>query len=98
MVGPTWPTNGEIDIIEGVNWATANDMTLHTDADCSLSGNATPYSGTLRTSNCDVNAPGQATNAGCLIAATDSQNFGGGFNAIGGGVYATEWTSTAISI
>jgi hypothetical protein len=98
MLGPDWPTNGEIDIIEGVNSESANLMTLHTDAGCSVSNSVTPYSGNLVTPNCDVNAPGQATNAGCSIDSTSSQTFGSGFNAIGGGVYATEWTSAAISI
>jgi hypothetical protein len=98
MIGPSWPTNGEIDIIEGMNSASSNDMTLHTNAGCSMSNYDTPYSGTLMISNRDVNAPGQATNAGCLIKSPSSQTFGSGFNAIGGGVYATEWTSAAISI
>jgi hypothetical protein len=98
MVGPNWPTNGEIDIIEGVNSITANDMTLHTNAGCSLVKYNSSSAGTLVTPNCDVNAQGQATNAGCLIGPTSSQTFGAGFNAIRGGVYATEWTSAAISI
>lgn len=37
MTGPNWPINGEIDIIEDVNSATVNGMTLHTDAGCSVS-------------------------------------------------------------
>jgi hypothetical protein len=98
MVGSDWPNNGEIDIIEGVNSATANSMTLHTNASCSVSNSTSSYSGILMTSNCDVDAPGQETNAGCSIDATSSQTFGSGFNAIGGGVYATEWTSAAISV
>lgn len=97
MVGPSWPTNGEIGIIGGVNSAPSNDTTLHTNAGCSISDYDTPYSDTLMTLDCDVNAPGQATNAGCLIKSPSSQTFGCGFNAIGGGVYATEWTSTVIS-
>jgi hypothetical protein len=67
MVGPSWPTNGEIDIIEGVNSTPSNSVTLHTNAGCSISNYDTPYSGTLMTSNCDVDSPGQAMNAGCLI-------------------------------
>lgn len=66
MVGPSQLTNGEIDIIEGVNSAPSNDMTLHTNAGRSMSNYDTSYSGTLVTSNCDVNAPGQATNADCF--------------------------------
>jgi hypothetical protein len=98
MVGPSWPTNGGMGIIEGVNSAPSNDTTLHTDAGCSVSNYDTPYSGTLMTSNCDVNAPGQATNAGCLIKPPSSQTFGNGANAIGGGIYAMEWTTILIPI
>lgn len=99
MLGPDWPTNGEIDIIEGVNSQTSNDMTLHTDAGCSITKNsADPFTGNIGTSNCDVNAAGQAANAGCSIDATSSNTFGAGFNAIGGGVYATDWTSQSINI
>lgn len=71
-------------------------MTLHTGAGCSIDQSG--FSGKLSTSNCDVNAPGQANNAGCGIDLASSQSYGTGFNSNGGGVYATEWTSEAISI
>ncbi|KAL9623995.1 MAG: hypothetical protein Q9160_001748 [Pyrenula sp. 1 TL-2023] len=96
MVGPSWPTNGEIDIIEGVNRQSQNDMTLHSSSGCSITNSG---SGTLVTPNCDVNAANQATNAGCQVAASSSAaSYGTGFNSAGGGVYATEWTSDGISI
>lgn len=97
MFGPNWPNSGEIDIIEGVNSQTANKMALHTRAGCSITNTGT-FSGTIATSNCDVNAPGQPANAGCGIGSYDTATYGAGFNAVGGGVYATEWTSNAISI
>ncbi|OCT52751.1 putative glycosidase C21B10.07 [Cladophialophora carrionii] len=97
MLGPNWPVNGEIDIIEGVNSQSANTMTLHTNAGCSITSTGA-FSGSLQTDNCDVNAPDQATNAGCAIDSDDNLTFGSGFNANGGGVYATEWTSEAISM
>ncbi|KIX09630.1 uncharacterized protein Z518_00711 [Rhinocladiella mackenziei CBS 650.93] len=97
MLGPDWPDNGEIDIIEGVNTQSTNSMALHTDAGCSIT-NTGAFSGSLETDNCDVNAANQATNAGCSIHSGDSSSFGSGFNSNGGGVYATEWTSQAISI
>lgn len=31
-----WPNNGEIDIIEGVNYQAQNAMTLHTNSNCTL--------------------------------------------------------------
>ncbi|KAL8873563.1 MAG: hypothetical protein Q9198_007006, partial [Flavoplaca austrocitrina] len=36
--GPDWPSNGEIDIIEGVNLQSTNKITLHTDPGCTING------------------------------------------------------------
>ncbi|KAL8727906.1 MAG: hypothetical protein Q9181_005540 [Wetmoreana brouardii] len=36
--GPNWPSNGEIDILEGVNKQSTNKMTLHSDPGCSIYG------------------------------------------------------------
>jgi hypothetical protein len=72
-------------------------MTLHTGTECNISDTG-DFSGKLTTPNCDVNAPGQYLNAGCQIASHDTATYGTGFNANGGGIYATEWTSDAISV
>ena len=95
MVGPNWPSEGEIDIIEGVNEQSQNDMTLHTSAGCTVSNNGQFSGGYVTTSNCDVAVQG---NAGCQIAASSSATYGTQFNTNGGGVYATEWTSNHIDI
>jgi hypothetical protein len=79
----TWPAGGEIDIIEGVNSAQTNQFTLHTSSGCSFSAG-------------DCGAGDGTT--GCPIKSTNPQTYGSGFNAIGGGVYAVEWTSQTISI
>ncbi|KAL4784172.1 concanavalin A-like lectin/glucanase domain-containing protein [Aspergillus varians] len=96
ILGPNWPNGGEIDIIENVNKATTNHMTLHTSDGCTVSSSG--FTGTLLTPNCYINAPGQDTNAGCGIESPSTSSYGAGFNAITGGVYATEWTADAISI
>ncbi|KAJ5893318.1 Endo-1-3(4)-beta-glucanase [Penicillium taxi] len=96
MLGPDWPTTGEIDIIEGVNQATVNQMTLHTSDGCSIQNSG--FTGSLYTDNCYVEAADQSDNIGCSIIETDTQSYGDGFNNVGGGVYATEWTSAGISI
>jgi hypothetical protein len=96
MVGSNWPSNGEIDIIEGVNDQSQNQMTLHTSDGCSIQN--TGFSGTLDTSNCYVDASGQSPNSGCAIMNSNTQSYGSGFNSAGGGVYATEWTGDAISV
>ena len=96
LVGPDWPNSGEIDIIEGVNTQPTNSMTLHTNAECAIETDG--FTGTPLTSNCDVNAQDQDQNTGCSILHPSAESYGSGFNAIGGGIYATEWTSEAISI
>lgn len=81
-----------------------NAMTLHTKAGCKLSSapqaqNAQQrFTGSVKTSNCDVNAPGQGMNVGCGIGTQDTMTYGDGFNNEGGGVYATEWTGEAIRV
>ncbi|KAK2804221.1 hypothetical protein FQN51_002310 [Onygenales sp. PD_10] len=95
--GPNWPNNGEVDILEGVHDQTTNAMALHTSSGCSITDNG-GFTGTIKTSNCDVNAPGQAANAGCGIASSDPASYGAGFNAITGGVYATEINAAAVTI
>ena len=89
--------SGEIDIIEGVNEQSTNAMTLHTGPGCSIT-NTGGFSGSITTSNCDINAAGQSTNAGCQIMESATNSYGAGFNSNNGGVYATLWNSNAITI
>ncbi|MCJ1482109.1 hypothetical protein MMC06_002271 [Schaereria dolodes] len=99
MVGPNWPSSGEIDIIEGVNSGAYNGMTLHTSSGCTVQNNPSVFTGSkLSTPNCDVNAPGQGQNVGCSFTSQNTQSYGTGFNANNGGVYATEWTDSQINI
>ena len=97
MVGPNWPNDGEIDIIEGVNDNANNAMTLHTSDGCSITNDGA-FAGVLTTSNCYVSAPGQIYNAGCDIQDSTPQSYGADFNSNGGGVIVTEWTDTDINI
>lgn len=97
LLGPNWPASGEVDIIEGVNSQTSNSFAMHTSAGCRISQSSS-FTGTVSTQNCDVHAPDQGTNVGCAIKTADPASYGSGFNAAGGGVYATLWTSTAVSI
>jgi beta-glucanase (GH16 family) len=91
MFGPNWPASGEIDIIEGVHNQASNAITLHTSAGCSM-GNA----GSIGSSK--LSTPVCSADTGCGQSTAASNNYGAGFNAIGGGVYAVEWTSQAISV
>lgn len=72
-------------------------MALHTTDGCSISHDGS-FTGSLSTANCFVNATGQPQNAGCGIHTQDTRSYGNDFNANRGGVYATEWTSSAIKI
>ncbi|RMY91160.1 hypothetical protein D0862_09787 [Hortaea werneckii] len=94
LLGPDWATNGEIDIIEGVNTGMSNSISMHTEAGCTIAGSG--QTATFQTSNCDHNANG---NSGCGSLLDDSKipnNYGESLNNNGGGVYATEWTSEYI--
>ena len=101
MFGAGWPNDGEIDIIEGVNTQTKNAITLHTGEGCSMAGSvggavngALP--GTSMTSvQCSSSG---GNNDGCGQQTGDNQGYGDGFNDVGGGVYATEWTSDHIAV
>jgi hypothetical protein len=90
----TWPTNGEIDILEGVNNMNDNAVTLHTQFGCYVD----PPAGTYRLDNPDCNADN--ARQGCSIHNSNDErnNYGRGFNAIRGGVYAMQWTDSGITV
>jgi hypothetical protein len=92
--GPKWPYSGEIDIIEGVNSQKTDAITLHTSSGCSMSNSGSASGSVLLNSNCNA---GNADD-GCSQSTTSTEGYGTGFNAISGGVYAMDWTSSAISI
>jgi hypothetical protein len=97
-VGPDWPNQGEIDIIEGVNDQTNNDMTLHTGPGCTIANGGsgkTAYSGSLTSTNC---VSGSGDNTGCQIQDNSDSSYGSGFNSNGGGVFAMDWTSSGIAM
>ncbi|KAH6650002.1 concanavalin A-like lectin/glucanase domain-containing protein [Chaetomium tenue] len=91
MFGPNWPNSGEIDIIEGVNSQRSNAVTLHTGPGCSVSNAGSLASTKLVSTDC------QGT-SGCSQSTRAADNYGPGFNAAGGGVYALEWTDAAIKV
>ncbi|OCK92871.1 glycoside hydrolase family 16 protein [Cenococcum geophilum 1.58] len=95
MVGPNWPNEGEIDIIEGVNLNTYDQVTLHTSSGCVPTIGSGGQTGTP-TGNADCGAGGGYT--GCGVVSGSATSYGTAFNANGGGVYATLWTSSAIKV
>jgi len=95
-LGPNWPNNGEVDIIEGANNQNKDLSSAHTGGVCTIAGNSSTMTGTLQTNDCDLNDNNNTV--GCGISDNSTQSYGTGFNAINGGVYAMEWTSAAIQI
>lgn len=93
LLGPNWPNNGEIDIVEGVHYQSKNWMTLHTSAGCTVSTQT--QKGSLTSKQCDGS---QNQNMGCVVQGSGTGTYGSGFNGGGGGVYATEWTKDYIKI
>ncbi|KAK9436254.1 Concanavalin A-like lectin/glucanase [Metarhizium brunneum] len=94
LLGPGWPSSGEIDILEGVNAQTQNSITLHTANGCTMSNQGALPSTQFSSADCGA----LGASKGCQQATVDASNYGDGFNAIGGGVYATEWTSDHIAV
>ncbi|KIY66657.1 glycoside hydrolase family 16 protein [Cylindrobasidium torrendii FP15055 ss-10] len=93
-LGDNWPTNGEIDILEGVNNQPFNEVTLHTSKGCTMPRRRR-QTGEVQETNCDARAN---SNTGCGVKSADRSSFGPRFNDNGGGWYALEKTSDFIKI
>ncbi|KAJ8468523.1 hypothetical protein ONZ51_g9591 [Trametes cubensis] len=90
MKGIDWPKGGEIDIFEGVNKMTANQMALHTQPGCSLSSSA-KQTGKVGETDC-------SSGTGCTVSETQANSYGDAFASAGGGVWAMQLESSGISI
>ncbi|KAH9929456.1 concanavalin A-like lectin/glucanase domain-containing protein [Fomitopsis serialis] len=88
--GENWPDGGEIDIMEGINGMTVNQMALHTDAGCNASSSAS-FSGTIGLTSCN-------STSGCQFSESKQNSYGPGFASAGGGVFATLWDDSQIAI
>nr|GAT48809.1 predicted protein [Mycena chlorophos] len=82
-----WPNAGEVDIIEGINLADANQFSMHTTAGCTQPANVTQTGRTTVTNCLDVSG---TNNNGCITVATEPNSLGEGFATAGGGVYAVQ--------
>ncbi|KAG2079230.1 glycoside hydrolase family 16 protein [Suillus decipiens] len=86
--GP-WPNGGEIDIIEGVNLGQQNLASLHTTPDCIMS-EVRSQKGSTESTSCDASVN---SNQGCGVS-FGQDSYGASFNAMGGGFYIMEKSST----
>ena len=94
LFGPNWPDSGEIDVIEGVNVAGTDTITLHTEAGCTINTAGSQAGTVLQNSNCNTNN----ANTGCGVTTTTANAYGNSFNNIGGGVYAMQWESSGVYV
>lgn len=94
IVGPSWPQGGEIDIIEYVNNAGANQITLHTGSEAVCrTGSNDRFAGSVLGNEC---RSGAESNNGCGIKAFDG-SAGAPFNTGGGGVVVMLWDDNELS-
>lgn len=89
-----WPLSGEIDIIEGINLNTENQITLHSGPGCTLN-NTAKTTASVQGTEC-TSSPG--ADAGCAYAQQDPRSFGEGFNQAGGGVFAHLWNTDGVTV
>lgn len=98
--GPNWPEGGEIDILEGVNAFTKNQVSLHSGRGCTMPHNLESNQlGKMTTGNFDQFDCSAANtgNQGCGVHDQSTQSYGDGFNQIGGGVYVLAWQKSGIT-
>ena len=91
-LGPevTWPGAGEIDIIEGINEMTNNQVALHTTVGC-YQANVTTQSGTTFEIDC-------STPQGCDVGESKPNSYGASFTEAGGGVFALQFDATGANL
>ncbi|PFH47858.1 glycoside hydrolase family 16 protein [Amanita thiersii Skay4041] len=77
-----WPGGGEIDIIEGINKMTTNQMALHTVPGCAQFDPPGQMGKTLE-GDCSADR-------GCIVQETKPDSFGDAFFAAGGGIWAAQ--------
>ncbi|KAI0339160.1 hypothetical protein BDW22DRAFT_1295682, partial [Trametopsis cervina] len=90
--GNDWPANGEIDIVEGINMVTSNQMALHTFAGCNAA------SGTNAINQPTITSCNDTTSSGCTVPEKQPNNYGAAFAQNGGGVYAMQFDASGIFI
>jgi hypothetical protein len=90
-VGRNWPSDGEIDIIEGVNLQDHNEIVMHTAGTCSIKDEG--MSGSVNATGCGEDLG----TIGCVIEGHKG-SYGTSFNKQGGGVYAMDWTEQYLKI
>ncbi|KAI2680104.1 CAZyme family GH16 [Penicillium roqueforti] len=90
--GYSWPTNGEIDVLETTNIGShGNEVSIHTTKGCNMDVKR-KHTGQAIFKNCDNSTNG---NSGCAVIG-DEYTYGEAMNNRGGGVYALELRDAGI--
>ncbi|KAJ3531069.1 hypothetical protein NM688_g7628 [Phlebia brevispora] len=89
--GVNWPNDGEIDIVEGINRATQNQMALHTLPGCNASTGSLTQTGTTGTTDC-------SPTSGCTVLETNTNSYGPNFESNNGGVWAVQLDTSGVNI
>jgi hypothetical protein len=80
-------------MIEGVNFQTINQMTLHSGSTCSITPVAAgKQNGTTISTDCNE----QDSSSGCSITSGNSHSMMNDFNSASGGVHVMQWTDNGI--
>ncbi|GAA94340.1 glycoside hydrolase family 16 protein [Mixia osmundae IAM 14324] len=90
-----WPTQGEIDIVEGVNLNTVNQMTIHTSDGCTLQTPMKATGNIVAVTDCNAL---ENDNTGCGVQDTRTSSYGAPFAQAGGGVFATLIDDSGIAV
>ncbi|KAF8552469.1 glycoside hydrolase family 16 protein [Imleria badia] len=86
--GPKWPDDGEIDIIEGINLNTANQMAIHGTEGC-YQNDTTNQLGSTGSTDC-------SQGSGCTVGEASPNSYAASFAEAGGGVFATQFDVSGI--
>jgi len=84
--GSLWPDDGEIDIIEGINLVSQNQMALHTLPGCYHNTTPSNQMGISDPTKVDCSQP-----SGCVVLESAPNSFGQGFANAGGGVFGVQF-------
>ncbi|KAK0211278.1 glycoside hydrolase family 16 protein [Desarmillaria ectypa] len=99
FTGANWPDDGEIDVVEGVNYYTKNIVSIHSGDGCYMSDWS--LSSLVRASlivEGDSNCNARVSETGCGCSLDSTASFGLPFNEADGGVYGLEFTKSGINM
>lgn len=89
-----WPNGGEIDIVEGISYTSQNTYSVHTAHGCTVNSTNNSQLGSYQLQNKTLAtncASFETSNQGCGVQSSLRNDFGVGYNNMGGGIHAMVW-------